>query len=156
MVGLKSKSAPLKHWASVSKLMITWSTPSINKQTIIKIQDANMNIVIGIKLITILAQTLAIALNCYHRWEWTLLLALHWCKSIREYFTWEIKLTWKLHSFLRYYNVSIRDLPNCLVSLHQHRPICPREWHGVVADVDMTATQQYLSTDLQPLVHDSQ
>ena len=47
-------------------------------------------------------------------------------------------------------------LPNSLVCLHQHRPISPWDWHGIVAYVDLTATQQHLTADLQPLVQDGQ
>lgn len=52
--------------------------------------------------------------------------------------------------------MSISHLPNSFVRLHQHRPISPWDWHGVVAHVDLTATQQRLTTDLQPLVEDRQ
>lgn len=52
--------------------------------------------------------------------------------------------------------VSISDLPNRLVCLHQHRPISPGQRHRVVADVHLTATQQNLTTDLQPLIQDRQ
>lgn len=53
-------------------------------------------------------------------------------------------------------SISVSHLPNSLVCLHQHRPISPWERHGVVAYVDLTATQQRLTTHLQPLVQDGQ
>lgn len=40
--------------------------------------------------------------------------------------------------------------------LHQHCPIGPGDRHGVVAHVDLTATQQHLATDLQAFVEDGQ
>lgn len=40
--------------------------------------------------------------------------------------------------------------------LHQHRAIGPWERHGVVAHVDLAATQQHLATNLQAFIQDGQ
>lgn len=40
--------------------------------------------------------------------------------------------------------------------LHQHCAIAPWERHGVVAHVDLTATQQHLATNLQAFIQDGQ
>lgn len=47
-------------------------------------------------------------------------------------------------------------LPDSFMRLHQHCPVGPGQGHGVVAHVDLTATQQHLPADLQALVQDGQ
>lgn len=47
-------------------------------------------------------------------------------------------------------------LPDSLVRLCEHRPVRPRNGHGVVAHVDLAAAQQRLATNLQALVQDGQ